>query len=50
MLNNWHCKYETLIKEKTINKEYIKGINKKWWYTHQRLRSSYYKLEKLNKK
>jgi transposase-like protein len=49
VLNNWHNEYTNLLREKTINDNYIKGINKKWWYTHQRLRSSYYQLEKLNK-
>lgn len=38
-LNEWHKKWNTFLKEKTINIE-----TKKWCYTHKRLRSAYRSL------
>lgn len=40
LLNKWYQKYDTLLKEKTIN-----PITKKWFYTHKRLRSAYRSLK-----
>lgn len=39
-LNEWHKKWETFLKEKTINPE-----TDKWHFTHKRLRSAYRSLK-----
>ena len=42
----WHNYYESLIRERT-NVVDPKPRQRKWWYTHGRLRSAYYQLNKL---
>ncbi len=45
-LTTWHNRYENFVRERTdvINP---KPHKRKWWYTHGRLRSAYYQLNKL---
>jgi len=40
LLEKWYQKWETLLKEKTINQN-----TKKWFYTHKKLRSAYRSLK-----
>lgn len=47
-LQGWYSKHMDMVNEKTYNDNYVLGSSsKKWWYTHQRLRSAYKQLEKL---
>ncbi|MFT4245593.1 MAG: transposase, partial [Micrococcaceae bacterium] len=43
-LHKWYETYGHLIKERTINPE---PFGRRWWYTHERLRRAYRRLEKL---
>jgi hypothetical protein len=40
LIEKWYQKWETLLKEKTINQN-----TKKWFYTHKKLRSAYRSLK-----
>ncbi|MFT4185680.1 MAG: transposase [Micrococcaceae bacterium] len=44
LLQNWHANYKDLVNERTYNPE---PFGRKWWYTHERLRKAYKRLEKL---
>jgi hypothetical protein len=45
-LATWHACYESFIRERT-NVVDPKPRQRKWWYTHGRIRSAYYQLNKL---
>lgn len=45
-LELWHEHYESFIRERT-SRPNPKPRQRKWWYTHGRLRSAYYQLNKL---
>ena len=40
LLNNWHAKWQTFLKEKTVN-----PFTDKWCYTHKRIRSAHRSLK-----
>jgi hypothetical protein len=45
-LETWHERHGAFIREHTARSEYEPG-RRWWWYTHGRLRSAYYQLNKL---
>jgi len=45
-LEAWHVRYESFIRERT-NVIDPRPRQRKWWYTHGRIRSAYYQLHKL---
>ena len=45
-LETWHKRYENFVRERTYIQD-PKPNQRRWWYTHGRLRSAYYQLNKL---
>jgi len=45
-LEAWHKRYESFVRERTYIQD-PKPNQRRWWYTHGRLRSAYYQLNKL---
>jgi hypothetical protein len=45
-LETWHKRYESFVRERTYIQD-PKPNQRRWWYTHGRLRSAYYQLNKL---
>lgn len=43
-LTAWHERWESFLKERTVSDTLTKSGNRRWWYTHRRIRAAYRSL------